>query len=250
VSNEADAVAAVVREYFERLFVARSRADLTAGPLRDYELVSDRFREERQKTGKFPGVIERIDVVAVGEDRARVSLRAWQRPVKFSDRWGKRQQAILYTLGFPDWTGPVELRRLDGEWKIVEFRVDGRPRRPVLRPWPEVERSGIRVRPCVVDPGGRVTWFMVEVENRRDQRIRLKDVRPRWWLSPIAPAAPILLGLWVNPGERLLSPILLPRLPRWRGHLRLDLVAGGGTQEDVVLPLDLDLSRPRNQQIP
>jgi hypothetical protein len=174
-----------------------------------------------------------------------VWLRAYQKPFERTARYSKRQHAILNALGYPDWTGPMELRRVEGAWKVLEYHRDGRPCRPVARSWEEIERGRLRVRPRVVDPGVRVTWLAVEVENCRSTRILVNEVRPRWRFGPKSPAGP-MIARYIEPGQRVLWPLLLPRLPRWMRHLRFDVVASQDDEGEVVLvPLNLDLTASR-----
>jgi hypothetical protein len=112
----------------------------------------------RQALGELD--LRRLEVTHVSDDRATADLEA----------------SLTWTLDHPEHgrssrteelTGPVEIERDGGSWRVVDVMVDGRPRSSSWREVPgSVELDGLRVEGLVLELASHHTRLELEVENR------------------------------------------------------------------------------------
>jgi hypothetical protein len=117
------------------------------------------------------------------------------------------------------YSGPVRLRRVDGQWKIADYWLDGRSIVEcfrVVEAEPR-ERRGVRFRPRAVVLHRWATLAFFELENRRAGELELRAASTSLCYCSPEPAL-------VPPGERLITRVSWPkgtslRRARLRGRL-------------------------------
>lgn len=117
------------------------------------------------------------------------------------ERGRDRHRALLH--------GPVRLRRIEGVWKVEDYRVNGRLRSSSLRlrPAGAQEVDDLRVSTVAADLRGDATYVYLRIENRRHAPTELDwgalgSRRGRRWafapfdllVAEIPPAATVLVG--------------------------------------------------------
>ena len=204
--DEARAVEGTVRRFFAGGDDV-DRVALTAGPLRD---ISALLREV-ELPARCTGVeLRRVETTALRNGTAEVDLLAIER-WEWMDKAGRES-----TNRF---TGPVRLRRVDGAWRIVDYRFDGRW---IVESFRAVEaepreRRGIRFRPRGVFLHRRSTLAFFELENGRTSELELRAASHSLCYCSPRPVR-------VPPGERVVARVGWPkrtslRRIRLRGRL-------------------------------
>jgi hypothetical protein len=113
----------------------------------------------RQSTGELD--LRRLEVTSVSGDRATADLEAsltWALDHPVHGRFTRTE--VL--------TGPVDLERDGGSWRVVDVMVDGLPRSSSWTEVPgSVELEDLRVEDLVLELAAHHTRVEFEVENRR-----------------------------------------------------------------------------------
>jgi hypothetical protein len=202
-TEDALAVEQTVRGYFAGNGL--EPLELSGGPLRDVESFLRELDPQPERTGiEF----QRLAVTAVRNDAAQVDLLA----VGHFERHENGQRERWATR----YSGPVRLRRIDGNWKIVDYHVDGRSivdSFNVVAPEP-LERNGVVFRPRGVLLHRRATVAYFEVENRRLTEIDLRAASTSLCYCRLEPSR-------VAPGQRVIAFVAWPkRMPLRRTRVR------------------------------
>jgi hypothetical protein len=206
--DEARAVEEIVR----RFFVGGDDVDgvaLTAGPLRDVAALFGQLRLPSRRTGIE---LRRLATTALVNGAAEVDLLAIERWEALEKGHGRRRWTVRFT-------GPVRLRRVEDDWRIVDYRLDGRwitESCRVVEAEPR-ERRGIRFRPRGVFLHRRATMAFFELENGRTSELELRAASSSSCYCTPKPAS-------VAPGERVVALVSWPkrtslRRMRIRGRL-------------------------------
>jgi hypothetical protein len=202
-TEDALAVEQTVRGYFADNGL--DPLELSAGPLRDVESLLRELDPQPERMGLE---LQRLAATAVGSDAAEVDLFA---VAQFERREnGHRRRWVTR------YSGPVRLRRVDDNWKIVDYRVDGRSIVDSFHAVaPEsLERDGVVFRPRGLLLHRRVTVAYFEVENRRETEIDLRAASTSLCYCRLEPAR-------VFPGQRVIARVAWSkRMPLRRTRVR------------------------------
>jgi hypothetical protein len=215
VTDDARAVEETVGSYFLGKDPDES-LELVTGPLRDLHVFNRDIRPQPERVG-FE--LRRLDVVWVHGDEAEVDLSAVGR---YQATYGRRRRRWRAS-----YSGPVRLRRVDGSWKVADYRHDGRSVLASIRvvtPEP-LETDGIRIRPRCSVLHKRTTGLYFEVENRRSAPLELRGASSYTCYCHVTPSR-------VPHGERVVASVFWPkalplRTSRIRGRLLARDVASG-----------------------
>jgi hypothetical protein len=163
-ADESVAVEAAARRYFEALTEEDADASRYAtGPLAELNSLNraSPFGQSRSEL-----TIGRLEVRAVNGDSAEADIEARERLVIESAHGRQEVRTRL--------TGPLRLRRVEGEWKVADYVMDGRSIIDAFCPLEtEIDGGG----DVVVHPRGlfrhRALVLFLEVENRSQRTLRL-----------------------------------------------------------------------------
>jgi hypothetical protein len=196
-------VLAAARRYLDRGAEDRPE-DVATGPAFE----RDRQLERCKLSGSGSGAtdIRSLVVAAVDGDGAEVVVDARFEP----------------PMGRSDLSGPMQLRRQDGIWKVADHCID---RRRISASFlslrgGDLSHETLTVRLAALDLGRRLTLGMLELANTTDVPLRIKRVfcRPRVVHSLGAQWRPQLA-----PGER--ATVLLAWKPFWVVARTLSVIA-------------------------
>jgi hypothetical protein len=204
------------------------------GPLLEWERLSaeNPWGEQYDRTYAF----DRAKVVELHGDRAVVELAAGR-----TDRVKRGTHAFEHR-----YDGPVELRKVDGRWRIVDYVFNGRRRSAglLLGPLAEQARDRVTVRVLAVDRFTHGTIYVVELANGGASAVRLArafalfESKTSWAQLSVAPHEPIEPGA----SRRLLmSTTNVPSLDDPFAAVALDVRAGG---RRVPFVLRVPMARP------
>lgn len=122
--------------------------------------------------------IRRLEATRVDGDEATVAVEG-------TGRWTLDHPVHGRLEGAQDLSGPVELRRVSGSWRVLDFCIDGRRQsRAVLPVAGGVERDGLRLEALQLELGSRHTALSFTVENRGPR----PALRARPAAAPACPA--------------------------------------------------------------
>jgi hypothetical protein len=158
------------------------------------------FLEEMLRAVEAPGELDlrRLDVVQVSADRATAEVAA-------AATWTVDHPVYGRIVRAEDLSGPVDLERDGGGWRVVDVTVDGRRRSDSVTEAPGwVEEDGLRVGRLALDLGGRHTTVTFAVENRGAlpvvvfEALRGARTLGMWTYLPV----PLMKTVEVEPGAR------------------------------------------------
>jgi hypothetical protein len=176
--RDAAAVLDIVHAYFTS---GTGRKDLLRGPLHDWADMStdlrpvDRFEREYR--------LEHAEILDLGPSSAVVDVRADE----IVTEQGRRAARF-------DYSGPVLLERLRGDWRIVDFALNGARRLDGIATGllAEQEQAGVVARVLGIDRGPGNVLVVIELENDSPGEIALERAliragrlwTPAWIVQP------------------------------------------------------------------
>jgi hypothetical protein len=176
------AVEAVVRSLLSVGGKRIDRAQFTCGPLAQYLKLADESEDPAEELSSTLEVT-RLSVVSLGPEQAEVSLEARTKVEMTHPAMGPYSVEL-------DYSGPVHLRRIDGQWKVADYVVDGRSSLDgiVFPQEASTGTNGVGLTLLALDRQRRGTLVLVELTNTRAQPVDLvygalrfwRNLLPRW----------------------------------------------------------------------
>ena len=241
------AVEEAVRAYFESRHGPRPGD--AAGPIGLLVELTEGVAEPADRLFERELQIDRLEVLRIENDLAEVAFDGVERVVQESPTGGRGTEKLFFG-------GPVTVLRVDGEWKVADYVLNGRRRSESiqLHVAGTQESDGLRLSAIAADVQTNVVLLYFRIENARSERAEIDwgalgspRRRASWRYRPlgIEPSVMPANATTIAAGWTWTS------LPLERSQLRVILVEKGRSVGfDFVLQLDSASSEAAAQRLP
>ncbi len=165
-----DEIVAAARRFLERR-PPDPLEDVAVGAALEHGSHVDRALESIESSSVLPTTIRSLVVEAVNDNRAELVADA---VVDVPTRSGRRRSKVARI----DLSGPMELRQLDGVWKVSDYCLHGRKISESFSSLSggQVSVDGLSVRLAALDLENRSARGFLEVENRGGVSASIKRI--------------------------------------------------------------------------
>ena len=237
---EANRIEACIREYFGALLDGKSTAHVADGDL-----------AEMDRLAQLAGQI-------TGEEDSHVEWNIGTSSVEHVDgdtATGDVAASTKGTAELPDgtkgtfirnYTGPVQLKRVDSDWKVVDYLANGRSIHgsSFLLGQKALRRAGVAVKPVALEFRDVATLAYISVENERREAVALREAVLKvptarvWWRG----GEGYIPAVEVPSMQQGITPASWTPLETYPKRVRLKLSIGAASGLDDLVDFSFELA--------